>query len=49
LIIEKQIGEGSYGKVCLGRWNTAPVVLKFCKKKGQMEDFINEIRLMMYV
>jgi serine/threonine protein kinase len=47
LKIEKELGEGSYGKVCLGKWISAPVALKFCKKKGKMEDFMNEIRLMM--
>jgi hypothetical protein len=49
LTIEKEIGEGSYGKMCLGKWNAAPVALKFCKKKGKIEDFMREIKLMMYV
>jgi predicted Ser/Thr protein kinase len=46
LTIEKEIGEGSYGKVCLGKWNKAPVALKFCKKKGKMEEFMAEVKLM---
>jgi serine/threonine protein kinase len=49
LIVEKKIGTGGYGKVCLGKWNAAPVALKFCKKKGKIEDFMKEIKLMMYV
>jgi hypothetical protein len=49
LTIEKEIGEGSYGKVCLGKWNKALVALKFCKKKGKMEEFMAEVKLMMYV
>jgi hypothetical protein len=49
LTLEKEIGEGSYGKVCLGKWNAAPVAFKFCKKKGKIEEFMREIRLMMYV
>jgi predicted Ser/Thr protein kinase len=36
LKIEKELGEGSYGKVCVGKWNSAPVALKFCKKKGKI-------------
>jgi predicted Ser/Thr protein kinase len=48
LVVEKEIGEGSYGKVCLGKWNNALVALKFCRKKGNIEDFAKEIRVMMY-
>jgi hypothetical protein len=47
LVIEKKIGVGSYGKVCVGTWNGASVALKFCRKKGKLDDFINEIKLMM--
>jgi serine/threonine protein kinase len=46
LTVERKIGTGSYGKVCLGKWNAAPVALKFCRKKGNLEDFMREIRLM---
>jgi predicted Ser/Thr protein kinase len=49
LVVEKEIGEGSYGKVCLGRWNDAPVALKFCRKKTNVDDFVSEIKIMMYV
>jgi len=46
LVIEKEIAEGSYGKICLGRWNDAPVALKFCRKKASVEDFVSEIKIM---
>jgi serine/threonine protein kinase len=49
LTIEKEIGEGAYGRVCLGKWNSAVVALKFCKKKGKIEEFLKEVDLMMYV
>jgi predicted Ser/Thr protein kinase len=48
LIIEKELGKGSYGKVYLGKWNNAPVALKFCRKKENIEDFAKEIRVMLY-
>jgi len=46
LVIEKDIGEGSYGKVCLASWNRAPVALKFCRTKESVDDLIGEIRIM---
>jgi hypothetical protein len=46
--IEKELGKGSYGKVCLGRWNRAQVALKFCKEKEGLQDFWREANLMMY-
>jgi predicted Ser/Thr protein kinase len=49
LVIEKELGEGSYGKVCFGRWNNAPVALKFCKKKEGIDDLVREVKIMMYV
>jgi hypothetical protein len=49
LIVEKKIGIGGYGEVFLGKWNSAPVAIKFCKNKGEMDGFIREIKLMMYV
>jgi hypothetical protein len=48
IVFENEIGEGSYGKVFLGKWNDAPVALKFCRNKGDMIDFMKEIHLMMY-
>lgn len=49
LIIEKEIGKGDYGRVCLGRWNNLPVALKFCKGKGSIQDFLNEAKAMIRV
>jgi predicted Ser/Thr protein kinase len=46
LVVEKEIGEGSFGKVCLGKWNSALVALKFCRKKGNIEDFMREAQIM---
>jgi serine/threonine protein kinase len=49
ILFEKEIGEGTYGTVWLGKWNDTPVALKFCKSKSQNEEFMNEMKLMMYV
>jgi predicted Ser/Thr protein kinase len=49
IFVEKELGEGSYGKVCLGRWNDAPVALKFCKQRGKLDDFMSEVKIMVYV
>jgi serine/threonine protein kinase len=46
--IEKELGKGSYGRVCLGRWNDTPVALKFCKEKEKLDEFLKEATLMMY-
>jgi predicted Ser/Thr protein kinase len=46
LVVGNEIGEGSYGKVCLGKWNNAVVALKFCRKRGKEEEFMREVRLM---
>jgi predicted Ser/Thr protein kinase len=47
--IEKELGKGSYGRVCSGKWNGAPVALKFCKEKEGLGDFLREANLTMYV
>jgi predicted Ser/Thr protein kinase len=46
LVLEKQLGEGGYGKVYLGKWRSIPVALKFCRQKGKIEDFMKEVKLM---
>jgi predicted Ser/Thr protein kinase len=46
--IEKELGKGSYGRLCLGRWNDKPVALKFCKEKEKLDEFLKEATLMMY-
>jgi predicted Ser/Thr protein kinase len=47
--VETKLGKGSFGKVCLGRWNHAPVALKFCKGKEKLDDFLREANLAMYL
>jgi len=46
IVVEKEVGEGSYGKVCLGKWNAASVALKFCRKNRKIEDFLQEMKIM---
>jgi serine/threonine protein kinase len=46
IAIVKELGEGSYGKVCLGKWRAAPVALKICKNKEKLDEFMNEVKLM---
>lgn len=47
IVVEREIGEGSYGKVFLGKWNDAPVALKFCRNNVSIEEFNSEIKVMM--
>jgi predicted Ser/Thr protein kinase len=47
IIVEKEIGEGSYGKVFVGKWNNGKVALKFCRNKGNIENFMKECEVMM--
>jgi predicted Ser/Thr protein kinase len=49
LSIEKEIGKGSYGKVCVGEWNGTRVAIKFCRNKTKLTEFMHEVRLIMYV
>jgi len=44
--IEKEIGEGNYGRVCVGKWKKHRVALKFCQNKGKMDEFMREANLM---
>jgi predicted Ser/Thr protein kinase len=47
LRIEDEIGQGRYGKVCLGKWGKTLVALKFCTVGGSVEDFIKEANVML--
>jgi len=46
LEIGKEIGEGCYGRVCVGKWKRYRVALKFCQNKGKMDEFMREANLM---
>jgi hypothetical protein len=41
-----EIGQGTYGRVRVGRWRQYRVALKFCQNKGKMEEFMREANLM---
>jgi hypothetical protein len=49
LSIEREIGEGSYGRVYVGNWNGTRVAIKFCRNKTKLDEFMHEVRLIMYV
>jgi serine/threonine protein kinase len=46
LEIGKEIGEGTYGRVCVGKWKKYRVALKFCQNRGMMDEFMREANLM---
>jgi predicted Ser/Thr protein kinase len=46
LEIGKVVGEGTYGRVCLGKWKQYRVALKFCQNKGKRDEFMREVNLM---
>jgi hypothetical protein len=46
LEISKEIGQGTYGRVCVGKWKKYRVALKFCQNKGKMDEFLREANLM---
>jgi uncharacterized membrane protein len=46
LEIGNEIGEGTYGRVCVGKWKKHRVALKFCQNKGMMDEFMREANLM---
>jgi serine/threonine protein kinase len=48
LVIGKEIGEGSFGRVYLGKWRSAFVALKFCQT-GKIDEFMKEMDLMTYL
>jgi hypothetical protein len=47
--IQKELAKGSYGRICLGLWNGAPVALKFCREREKIDDFWKEVNLLMYI
>jgi predicted Ser/Thr protein kinase len=46
LEIGREIGNGNYGSVCVGKWKKYRVALKFCQNKGKMDEFLREANLM---
>jgi serine/threonine protein kinase len=48
LEIGSEIGSGTYGRVCVGKWkkNKYRVALKFCQNKGKIDEFMREANLM---
>jgi serine/threonine protein kinase len=46
LEIRKEIGQGTYGRVCVGKWKKYQVALKFCQNRGKMDEFMREANLM---
>jgi serine/threonine protein kinase len=46
LEIGKEIGNGNYGRVCVGKWKKYRVAFKFCQNKGKMDEFMREVNLM---
>jgi tRNA A-37 threonylcarbamoyl transferase component Bud32 len=46
LEIGKEIGQGNYGRVCVGKWKQYRVALKFCQSRGKMDEFMREANLM---
>jgi serine/threonine protein kinase len=46
LEIGNEIGQGTYGRVCVGKWKKYRVALKFCQSSGKMEEFLREANLM---
>jgi serine/threonine protein kinase len=46
LEIRKEIGQGTYGRVCVGKWKKYRVALKFCQSRGKMDEFMREANLM---
>jgi len=47
LVIEREIRNEGCAKVYLGKWNEAPVALKFYQRKGTDSDFMTELRIML--
>jgi serine/threonine protein kinase len=48
LEIGSEIGSGTYGRVCVGKWkkNKYRVTLKFCQNRGKIDEFMKEANLM---
>jgi serine/threonine protein kinase len=51
LEIGRELGQGRYGRVCIGKWKTKNirVALKFCQNKSEINDFMREVNLMISI
>jgi hypothetical protein len=49
LRVEKEVEEVNNIRTALGKWNEAFVILKFCKLKKELEEFMTELKPIMYV
>jgi serine/threonine protein kinase len=51
LEIGKELGQGRYGRVCIGKWKTKNirVALKFCHNKSELNEFMREMNLMISI
>jgi serine/threonine protein kinase len=51
LEIGKELGQGRYGRVCIGKWKTKNirVALKFCQNRTEMDEFMREMNLMISI
>jgi type II secretory pathway pseudopilin PulG len=45
LTVRKEIGQGTYGRVYVGKWKKYRVALKFCQNNGKIEEFMREANL----
>jgi len=49
LEIGREIGQGNYGRVCVGKWKKYRVALKFCQNRGKLDEFMREANLMIII
>jgi serine/threonine protein kinase len=51
LEIGRELGQGRYGRVCIGKWKTKNirVALKFCQNRTEMNEFMREVDLMISI
>jgi serine/threonine protein kinase len=51
LEIGRELGQGRYGRVCIGKWKTKNirVALKFCQNQSDINEFMREMNLMISI
>jgi serine/threonine protein kinase len=50
LQIGKELGQGRYGRVCIGKLkNTYQLALKFCHNRTEMNEFMREVKVMIAI